>query len=67
VGIEFFAKIGRRVKAGEVLGVVYGRASTKLQDAISVLQEAVQFGDDARPPALVLARIGDDDNGPQVS
>lgn len=67
VGIEFFAKIGRRVKAGEVLGVVYGRASTKLQDAISVLQEAVQFGDDVRPPALVLARIGDDDNGPQVS
>lgn len=59
VGFTRLIKVGERVEAGGVLGVVHANDETKLDEARAWLVDAVDIGDDA-PTAepLIVERVG---------
>ena len=59
VGFTRLAKVGERVAAGDVLGVVHASREDQLDEARAWLEDAVAI-DDAAPEseALIVERIG---------
>lgn len=64
VGLQCYAKIGRRFLPGERLASVYARTPQQAEGALRKVQEAVSWG---QPPStgahLILERIGQTEDG----
>ncbi len=57
-GIEVMKKIGDSIGNGEDLFILYGTATTQLEDAALLLDSSVNIGDDRVPsPQLIMKRI----------
>ncbi|MEO0054604.1 MAG: hypothetical protein RLZZ50_551 [Verrucomicrobiota bacterium] len=58
-GFTRLAKVGERVAAGDVLGVVHASREEQLAEARAALEDAVAIGDaPCAPEALIVERIG---------
>ena len=65
VGIEVLTPAGTRVRDGEPVLMVHHRRGHGLADARTLLESAIEIGDEAPPPGrLVVDRLGQSEGGP---
>jgi pyrimidine-nucleoside phosphorylase len=58
-GFSRLVKVGERVEAGDVLGLVHAADAARAAEARTALEAAVGLGDEAPPaPPLVIERVG---------
>ena len=58
VGFTRLVKVGARVEAGALLGVVHANDEARMEEARSWLEDAVELGDDApAPQPLIVERL----------